>query len=83
METTLVNCSTTSADWSGATSKLAPETQIKLQKARNQLEHLERTGNSQYAYFAIQILMWITRLESDNWSPETDHALENRQQKDE
>lgn len=62
---------------------LCPATQAKLQSVRNQLEHLERTGNPQYAYFAIQSLIWITEVESDNWNPEIQHALASREQKDE
>jgi hypothetical protein len=79
METTPVNCSITSADWSGATSRLAPETQAKLQRVRNELLWLEHTGNPQYAIMAIQALIRINELERHNWSPETHHALENRE----
>ena len=56
-----------------------PATQAKIQTVRNELLWLEHTGNPQYAYMAIQVLIRITEIESDNWNPETHHALENRQ----
>lgn len=64
---------------------LCPATQAKVETVRNQLEHLEHTGNPQYAYYAIQYLMWITEVESNNWNPETERqndALASRKQED-
>lgn len=58
------------------------ESQILIQAIRGDLNRLEDTGNTQYAYYAIQKLVTITELESRKWTPNTekDHALESNQE---